>query len=85
MNLIPQYSSEHYLPRRFCALFYHGVKPTPAVEDHKPNLVEKIGNGLLYIPENAPKFINKICTNPQAINISRSNIWSCAIGMFAVF
>jgi len=58
-----------YNPNSYFKLFYlayEGMRPT-ASRVHQENLIEKIGNGILYIPENLPRQIKRICTNPQAI------------------
>lgn len=66
MNLCPAYSPQSSLPVRFISLAWEGVKSTPTKE-HDANLCEKLGNGLLYVQENAPRQIKNLCTNPQAI------------------
>lgn len=67
MPTMPIYNPKSNIASRFTSLTWEGTKPTPTVPDHKANFIEKVGNGLLYIPENAPKVIEQICTNPQVI------------------
>lgn len=69
MNILTQYNPNQYLPFRFSSLLYQGLKKTPTVENHQPNLVERAGNLILCIPENAPKKIKEVCTNPQILTI----------------
>lgn len=63
------YSPSQYLPVRFFSLAYEGIKTTPTVP-HERNLVEKTGDAILYLPENLPRTIKNICTNPQMIAIT---------------
>lgn len=58
-----------YNPLRFCNLAYHGLKATPAIP-HQKNIVEKAGDGILYVPEHLPRTVKQIATNPQIIVIS---------------
>ena len=65
----PAYNPNAYFPVRFFSLAWEGIRTTPS-RQHEANPVEKIGNGILYLPENLPRYIKKVCTNPQAVTIA---------------
>lgn len=69
MSILTTYNPNSYLPFRFSSLCWQGIKTTPSVENHQPNLIEKTGNLILWGPENAPRIIKKVCTSPQVITI----------------
>lgn len=75
-SLLLSYSSEHWLPRRFFSLTLEGMRTTPTVLGHQPNiktlsgLCEWTGNKILSIPENMPTWIKNVCTNPQVVAVT---------------
>lgn len=76
------YNPSNNIFSRFFSLTCEGFKEEPSLEDHKPNYVEKLGNGLLYIPNNLPRVVKKICTNPQVIATTTCIVADLAISYF---
>jgi uncharacterized membrane protein YhdT len=69
MSATTSYNPNSFILKRFVSLAWEGVKPEATIA-HDKNIVEKMGDGLLYIPENLPRVIKNVCTNPQVLTIA---------------
>ncbi|MBP9842103.1 MAG: hypothetical protein KBC64_06745 [Simkaniaceae bacterium] len=63
---ISSYDPAANIAKRFMSLVWEGIKPEASV-DHTRGAVEKVGDRVLYLPENLPRYIKILCTHPQAI------------------